>query len=484
MLPTDPRRQAAIDWLYGRINYEGGLVLPHSPQALRLDRVRQLLIRLGSPDAGRRVVHVAGTKGKGSTSKMMASILTAAGYRTALYTSPHLERIEERFEIDGLPCSGEELVGLVERLRPLVAEMDRRTDVRGPTFFDIATAMAFLLFADRQCDVIVLEVGLGGRLDSTNVCWPAVSVITSISLDHTKQLGDTVEQIAAEKAGIIKPGVPVVSGVTEPGPRGVIARIALQHGCRLLQRGEDFGAVYAPPGAGAPLGTAQYWSHAAGTPVGRPPLPLALAGRRQAENAAVALAVIDELTRQGLLVSEDSIQQGLAAAKLPVRFELFGTRPTAVIDCAHNEASALALAQTLADYFPRACRDAAAETAVRGPSELTIALAISRDKDAAAIVRALAPVAGSFVATRFLENPRSMTPEQVADVVAREAPGASVRLAADPLEAWTTLMGPPRDDDQAGCNVVCFTGSLFFAAEVRRLATRRTASVQASPTGA
>ncbi len=481
MPPADPRRQAAIDWLYGRINYEGGLALPHSPQELRLDRVRQLLNRLGSPDAGRRVVHVAGTKGKGSTAKMIASVLTAAGYRTALYTSPHLEQIEERFEIDGLPCTAEELIGLVERVRPVVAEMDRRTDVRGPTFFDIATAMAFLLFADRQCDVIVLEVGLGGRLDSTNVCWPAVSVITSISLDHTKQLGDTVELIAAEKAGIIKPGVPVVSGVTEPGPRDVIARIAAQHGCRLLQRGEGFDAAYVAPTPGAPLGAARYWSRVGGALVERPPLHLALAGRKQAENAAVALAVIDELTSQGLMVSEESLQQGLATAKLPVRFELFRpdaasdassaaaseSGPTVVIDCAHNQASALALAQTLADYFPDACADR---------RRVGIALAISRDKDAAAIVRALAPVAGSFIATRFLENPRALTPDQVAAVVTSEAPGAPIAVAENPAEAWAVALSRPSDD------LVCFTGSLFFAAEIRRLAFTPRAAIQATPT--
>jgi dihydrofolate synthase / folylpolyglutamate synthase len=199
----DSRRTAALDWLFGRINYERQPLPPYSTRALKLDRMRQLLTRLGNPDAGMKIVHVAGTKGKGSTSAMIAAVLTAAGYRTGLYTSPHLERMEERIAIDGEPCCAESLVALVNLLRPHVDALDEQVAASGdlgPTYFEIATAMALAHFAERKADAVVLETGLGGRLDSTNVCLPMVSVITSISRDHTKQLGETLAEIAREKA--------------------------------------------------------------------------------------------------------------------------------------------------------------------------------------------------------------------------------------------------------------------------------------------
>ena len=194
---SHPARQAALDWLMGRINYERTAFIPYQERQLKLDRMRQLLTRLGQPDAGLKIVHVAGTKGKGSTSAMIAAMLTAAGYRTGVFSSPHLERIEERFAVDGQPCTADELVALVDRLRPVVEAMDDEAaadgdPTGGPTYFEVTTAMALVHFVERQVDAAVLEVGLGGRLDSTNVCLPAVSVITSISFDHTKQLGNTL----------------------------------------------------------------------------------------------------------------------------------------------------------------------------------------------------------------------------------------------------------------------------------------------------
>ncbi len=241
----DARHVAALDFLLGRINYERAVVLPYGQRQLKLDRMRQLLTRLGNPDAGLPIVHVAGTKGKGSTAALVGSILQAAGYRVGLFSSPHLESIEERFAVNGEACPGDDFVELVDRLRPVVMAMDREAESVGdsslsPTYFELTTALALMHFVKRKVDIGILEVGLGGRLDSTNVCQPAVTVITSISLDHTKQLGDTLELIAAEKAGIVKPGVPVLCGPLEEGPRKVIAEIAQQHGCRMLEAGHDF----------------------------------------------------------------------------------------------------------------------------------------------------------------------------------------------------------------------------------------------------
>ena len=199
----------ALAFWYGRVNYER-----KSPQPgdLKLDRMRALLRCLGDPHEKLRTVHVAGSKGKGSTSAMLAAILQQAGYRTGLFTSPHLVRVEERVQVDGVPVTRDELAALMTDVRAAV-EAGRLA----PTFFEVATALGFLHFVRRRVGVAVIEVGLGGRLDSTNVCRPLVAIITSISHDHTQMLGSKLESIAAEKAGIIKPGCPVVSGVTVPG---------------------------------------------------------------------------------------------------------------------------------------------------------------------------------------------------------------------------------------------------------------------------
>lgn len=447
--PEPPRGYPeGVAWLTDRINYERTPAPRSTPQRMRLERVRNLIDRLGAPDAGMRIVHVAGTKGKGSTSMMVASALTAAGYRTGLYTSPHLERLEERFVIDGAECSPAELLESIDRVRPVVGAMDSSPAERGITFFDIMTAMAFDWFRRRGAEVVVLEVGLGGRLDSTNVCNPTVSVITSISLDHTRQLGNTVEAIAAEKAGIIKPGVPVVSGVVEPGPQAVIAAVAKNRGSRLVQRGVDFGADYLPHPSGSILGAAAYWSRRGEETVPRGPYALAMAGRRQTENAAVAVATLDQLSSRGVAIDERAIAAGLAAARLPARFEVFPGEPTVVIDCAHNDASAAALAESLLEFFSTTNR--------------TIVLAISRDKDAQAIVQRLAPAADRWVATRFLDNPRALSPEEVAKAIRSQVKGAVVRAVSTPVEAW-----------REGCStggLVCFCGSIFLAGEVRRVA--------------
>ena len=264
---------AALEFLLSRIDYERSATVPYNRREFHLERMHELLDRLGNPHKSLKVVHIAGTKGKGSTAAMIAAILSAAGYRTGLYTSPHLDRIEERLAIDGCPCSPEQFVELLERVRPVVEAMDGaglrvgfspRESVQGawaeahatpegdgallgPTYFEITTAMAFLHFAEQAVDMAVVEVGLGGRLDSTNVVRPLVSVITSISFDHMKQLGATLDAIAREKAGIIKPGVPVVSSVLGDEPRWAIEEVARRCGSTISQLGVDFDFAYRPP---------------------------------------------------------------------------------------------------------------------------------------------------------------------------------------------------------------------------------------------
>ena len=454
--PSEANRsyEAAIAWLYGRINYEATTAIPYGEQAMKLDRARELARRADDPQERLRIVHIAGTKGKGSTGAMIAGGLTAAGVSTGVYSSPHFDRIEERFAIDGEPCSPEEFVALIEFIRPLAEAMDQCSEgERGPTFFDITTVMALRHFADRGVSAAVMEVGLGGRLDSTNIVAPEVAVITSISRDHTKQLGDTLEAIAAEKAGIIKPRVPVVSGVTEPGPAGVIERIATERKAPLHRLDRDFSRhqISSPPHAAA-WGFTRSIKH--GSEERIEPLAPAMPGPQQAQNAAVALAVLGLLADRGWPLEPEQRLAGVNRARLPGRMERLEGAPLVVIDGAHNDASAAALADAL---------DSLCDPAP--PEKRVLVVAISSNKDALAILAPLVDRFASVVATRFLDNPRAFEPADLAERV-REASlkGSDCHTAEDPAGAFTTA---ERLAGEGGA--VVFSGSLLFAAEARRL---------------
>ncbi len=459
------RRDAALEFLLGRINYERMPVLPYGQRQLKLDRMRQLLTRLGNPDAGLPIVHVAGTKGKGSTSALVGGILHAAGYEVGLFSSPHLERIEERFAVNGLPCSADELVGLVDRLRPVVSAMDHEADRSSdsslsPTYFEMTTAIALMFFAQRKVDVAILEVGLGGRLDSTNVCQPAVTVITSISFDHTKQLGNTLGQIAAEKAGIIKPGVPVLCGPLDDEPRQVIAEIAQQHGCRMLEAGHDFTHEYHPPrqlDRQQQLGRLDFSGKFVDQAVELTGLPLQLLGEHQASNAALAVATCLEMQRQGWSISSEAIRAGLTELSLPARVEILSRQPTVVLDVAHNVASAQALVDVLMASFRS--------------QERILILATSKDKDVAGIVRVLLPHFSQVIATEYQNNPRAVPADELAQIIRQQQvtanPTAEVAECPTPLDAWH-LAQQYAQQAKSQAPLICVTGSFFIAAELRR----------------
>ncbi len=442
--------RAALDFLYGRLNYER-TGMPRSTTELRLGRMRRLLRRLGDPQGAFPIIHVAGTKGKGSTSAMMAAALSASGIRTGLFCSPHLHRLEERFRIDGREISPDELAALTAEIRSVVEELDASDPhqrQRGLTFFEITTAMGLLHFARKGVGAVVLEVGLGGRLDSTNVIRPRLAIITSISFDHTRQLGTTLEAIATEKAGILKRGRPAVIGVRGTAPRDAIARVAGQRRVPLRQIDVDFVESYRPPTP--PLlrpspgqVTVQTWRRA------WRPIDLPLFGPHQAQNAAVALAGLDLLAEQGLEVPEDAVVRGFGSMTFPARVELMGESPWVVIDGAHNVASAQALAETLQICFP--------------PAKRTLVFGTTREKDLRGQLRALLPLFDTVIATRYVENPRAVDPEEVAEAV-WEISGLTAQITTEPAEAFAEAR---RQTPPEGLIVV--TGSLFLAAETRLL---------------
>jgi dihydrofolate synthase/folylpolyglutamate synthase len=435
--------EEAIGYWYGLVDYERS-----TPKAadLNLDRMRALLGQLGNPEERLRIVHIAGSKGKGSTAAMFASIAQAAGMRAGLFTSPHLEHVEERVTINGEPINGDRLAAGMEAIQAAAA----RANVK-PSFFEVATGLAFHHFAQEQVDLAVMEVGLGGRFDSTNVCTPLLSVITSISFDHMDQLGNRLAQITREKAGIIKRGRPIVSGATPEEARAVIELVSQTQGAPLTQLGIDFHEVDVAghvephdtgkdeiiPGQVRVRTPERTW----------PAMTVGLLGHHQAANAAVVVAGVEQLRRQGVALHDEAVRRGLAEVRWPARMEVLGWRPLVVLDCAHNVASAQAVIDTLRASFP--------------PGPRTLLFAASRDKDLEGILEVLLPHFQDTVFTRFTNNPRAADPSHLAEL-ARKIDQKQVLVESQPEAAWQKA----RAATGAG-GLICVTGSVFLAGQLR-----------------
>ncbi len=435
--------EEALAYWYGHVNFEQSAPLADE---MKLERMRALLRLLGSPERRLRIVHVAGSKGKGSVSATLASVFRQAGYRTGMFTSPHLGRVEERFQVDGAPVGEGELATLLTDVR---AAVERGQEVLGgpPTFFEVATAVGLLHFVRRRADAVLLEVGLGGRLDSTNVCRPVLSVITSISFDHVGLLGDRLASIAREKAGIVKRGRPVVSGATAPEARAVIEEVCRDRHAPLRQLDVDLSYRY-EPGTVTPTGmvrprvaveTERLW----------PPLELNLLGEHQGANAAVVIACVEQLRELGWHLPDGAVEAGLRTVDWPARLEVCGRRPTILLDCAHNVASAVALADTVCASFP--------------PQRRLLVFAASGDKDVAGMFRVLAPHFAHAFLTRYTTNLRGVPPEHLADLLPAEA-GLGVTLCATPAQALAEAKARAGPED-----MICIAGSVFLAGELRPL---------------
>ena len=368
---------------------------------------------------------------------MCASALQAAGYKVGLYTSPHLQDYAERIQLNGLPMPHADLVDLVDELRPALDQSKQLTT------FEITTALAFLYFAQQGATAVVAEVGLGGRLDATNVVKPLVSVITSISYDHTQVLGNTLEQIAAEKGGIIKPGVPVVISPQKEAARLVFERLADERGSPLVEIGRDYRyRALKSSLEGQSLAVWRVQGETTSEPV---ELTIPLLGAHQLENAATAYAALEVARSGGLRLEKSAIQQGFATVNWPGRFEVLRSDPPLVVDSAHNRDSALRLRQALEDYFP-------------GRSVVLI-FGASEDKDIAGMLEELRPLVSRVIFTRSY-HPRAIEPDKLLELGAAYGLPAQVALTVE--EALSEAL------EQAGNDsLVLATGSLFVAAGVR-----------------
>jgi dihydrofolate synthase / folylpolyglutamate synthase len=427
--------QESLDYIYRFVDYSLTRNLRNAPEKFDLGRMVTFLDLLGNPHQRCPVIHIAGTKGKGSTSALAASALHAAGYRVGLYTSPHLLEFTERIQVNGEPIPPLALVELVEEIKPVVSQVERLTT------FEIMTALGFLYFARKQVDLSVIEVGLGGRLDATNVVNPLVSVITSLSLDHTGVLGDTLAKIAYEKAGIIKPGRPVVLAPQKDEARAVVRAAAVERGCRLVEVGLD--VTYT---AGAHSLDGQEFS--AGQRGAEPlHLRIPLLGAHQVENGATALAALQVARESGLAIPDQAIIDGFRRVSWPGRFELLRREPPVVVDSAHNGDSARRLRQALDDYFPG--------------KPVILIFGASEDKDVASILSGLLPRTDHVIVTRSI-HPRAAEPQALADLATGAGCQAEVIVPVEQaLLRALELAGPD--------SVVLAAGSLFIAAAVREI---------------
>ena len=437
----------ALDYLYGFINFEHKSLDRYQAAKIDADRPRRLLALLGDPHTRFPSIHIAGTKGKGSVAAMCAACLRLAGLRVGLYTSPHLREFRERIRIltpddaDGR-ISEADFVVTMDRVRPAIEATP------GITWFEIVTALAFDHFAAEAVNVAVVEVGLGGRLDATNVLTPLVSVITSLSLDHTQLLGDTLAQIAYEKGGIIKPGVPVVTAPQQPEALATLAEIAAERGAPLTVVGRDwpYEVTRSHDGCATRQSIVVGVSGSRLIPLGTP-FVVGLPGEHQTLNAAVSLAALERAAGHFPSLTVADMQRGLATVEWAGRLQVLQSgleRPTVLVDCAHNDDSAARLVAALGQDYRY--------------ERLVLLFGAPEDKNVAGMLARLLPLADTVVMTTA-NHPRSATPEQLAALAATLGHEATVtHSVADGLRAALAAAGP-RD-------LVCATGSIIVVGDL------------------
>ena len=441
--------QQALDYLYSFVDYSLKRSFRYSPQVFNLERMRTLMASLGNPERDYPIIHIAGSKGKGSVASMCSSALIAAGYRTGLYTSPHLHDYVERIKINGENIPYPDLIELVEKVKPVVNSIPELTT------FEITTALAYMYFQEQKVNAAVIEVGLGGRLDATNVSQPLVTVITSLSYDHTSLLGETLSEIAGEKGGIIKSGVPLVLAPQKTEARIVIERICEEKGSPIIQVGRDY--LFSPRARSLESQNLLVWSaseqsnmnefiESGGFNEWEPVrLTIPLLGFHQAENAATAYTALKVACKQGLSISETNIRDGFRSTVWPGRFEILQRYPPVIVDSAHNRNSALKLRLALDDYFPG--------------HPVVLVFGVSEDKDITGMFTELLPRVRQVIITKSF-HPRAIEPEKLIESAHQFG------KQAKPITNFNAAMEEALRLSMGEC-VVLVTGSVFIAASGR-----------------
>jgi len=426
----------AEEYINTFVNYEQIPGISYAQPGYSLRHVEELLNRMGNPQLAARTIHIAGTKGKGSVAAMIAQVLSASGYKTGLYTSPHLRTLRERISVDGNLISEAEFAAAMAESKPFIESMKQDTSFRQLTYFEALTALAFAYFQEKRVDFQVLEVGLGGRLDATNVARSVVCIITSISLDHTQILGNTLEEIAREKAGIIKPGCWVVLSPQPEEAASVISDICREKEAKVVQVGKD--VTWHKIG-----GDLYHQSLVIDGRMGKHQVSIPLLGDFQLENASTAVAVLEILASMGFAISAIDIAQGLAQVKWPGRFQILQQHPTVLVDGAHNVASMKRLVNNIKSYFAH--------------KRIFLVFGTSCDKDIPGIINELVPLSPQVIVTQASHSRAAPLPTLVAEFTKRGIKPETAETVTEAISRALSLAGRTA--------IICVTGSLFVVAE-------------------
>ncbi|MEA2086658.1 MAG: folylpolyglutamate synthase/dihydrofolate synthase family protein [Candidatus Caldatribacteriota bacterium] len=423
----------ALDYIYDLTKY--GI-------KLGLKNISYLLYLLGEPHKKIKIIHVAGTNGKGSTCSLISSILQSDGYKVGLYTSPHLVDFTERIKINQKPISREKVCKLLERIKPYIEKTANTPSYGHPTFFEVITSMAFLYFFEEQVDFLVLEVGLGGRLDATNVCEPLISIITHIDYDHMDKLGNSLEEIAREKGGIIKPEGIVISSNQYEEAYNELKKIADEKNSLIYSVGREINyKIVKSDIKGVIFNLKGIYNEYKN-------LHTPLLGRHQADNAATAITTVEALKIKGINISQKAIRDGLEKVKWTGRLEIIQNNPTLVLDGAHNPSGVKVARDALKEIFTY--------------HRLILVLAIFADKDYKKMIQILAPNADLIITTRA-KSPRAAPPQLIAKEAAQYIDKNKIIITENIPQAINCALSNSKEDD-----LICITGSLYNVGEAKR----------------
>jgi dihydrofolate synthase/folylpolyglutamate synthase len=426
----------AEEYLDSFVNYEQIPGITYAQAGYSLRHVEELLDRMGNPQLAARTIHIAGTKGKGSVAAMIAQVLSDSGYKTGLYTSPHFHTLRERISVDGSLISEAEFAAAMAEVKPFIESMKQDTSFRQLTYFEALTALAFACFQKKRVDLQVLEVGLGGRLDATNVARPLVCIITPISLDHTQILGNSLEEIAREKAGIIKSGCWVVISPQPEEAASVISDICRERKAKVVQVGKDVTWHKIS-------GDLHHQSVVIEGRTGKYQVSISLLGDFQLENAAAAVAALEILASEGFAISTADIAQGLARVKWPGRFQILQQHPMVLVDSAHNVASMKRLVNNIKAYFPH--------------KRIFLVFGTSCDKDIPGIINELVPLSPQVIVTQASHSRAAPISTLAAEFTKR---GIEPEIKETVTQAISRALSLAEKTD-----IICVTGSLFVVAE-------------------